>query len=103
MVGTGLVTAPAASASTNSAQLCQGASAALYYDYYKSDGTIATWSKTCSGDYSLNSRGYYLDPGGWSGYIWIDGAKYYFCDWQDGSISGRVTRIQMAASKIAEC
>ncbi|MEU3553955.1 hypothetical protein [Streptomyces fragilis] len=94
-----------ASASPQSVQLCQDSGAALKYKYYTSSGTIATWSKTCSGSYSLNSGGYSIYAGGWSGYVYFsDGTSSDFCDGETRYLGGRrVVKIYMAAAKIEEC
>lgn len=95
------IAAPAPAGASTSA-LCQ--SSYLVYKYWKSDGSIGSWSRNCSGDYSLNSKGYKLEPGGWSGYIdYSDGTWDYFCDFQNKWLGKRVVKITMAAAKIEYC
>ncbi|WP_030916640.1 hypothetical protein [Streptosporangium amethystogenes] len=90
------------SSSAASAAGCQ--SSQLVYKYWKTDTSIGTWSRNCSGDYPLNSLGYKLEPGGWSGYIdYSDGSWDYFCDFKDKWLSKRVVKIQMSAMKIGYC
>ncbi|MDW3846786.1 hypothetical protein NMK34_09220 [Micromonospora sp. BRA006-A] len=60
---------------------CQSIS--LHYRYYSGD-TIKDWFRNCSGSYSLNSKGFYLYPGPWSGYVrFASGYDYPFCDWEE--------------------
>ncbi|MFI7466826.1 hypothetical protein [Nonomuraea sp. NPDC049646] len=93
---------PPGSAAASASAWCQ--SSYLVYKYWKSDGSIGSWSKNCSGDYSLNSKGYKLEPGGWSGYIdYSDGTWDYFCDFQNKWLGKRVVKITMAAAKIEYC
>ncbi|GAA4232102.1 invasion protein IalB [Streptosporangium album] len=105
-VAAGLVLAPtAASASQSSALGCQGASATLHYYYYTSSGSIGDWTKNCSGSYSLNSAGFRLYSGGWSGYIsFNDSTTKRFCDWQDIPLNKkRVTGIYLSATRASWC
>ncbi|MEU8325971.1 hypothetical protein AB0C33_47050 [Nonomuraea sp. NPDC048881] len=96
-----IVATPGPAAASASAW-CQ--SSYLVYKYWKSDGTIGRWSQNCAGDHSLNSKGYKLEPGGWSGYIdYSDGTWDYFCDFQDKWLGKRVVNITMAAAKIEYC
>ncbi|MFE7753424.1 hypothetical protein [Streptomyces sp. NPDC057428] len=94
-----------AAASPQTAQKCQSSSAALKYNYYTSSGSIATWSKTCSGTYSLNSSGYSINANGWSGYVYFsDGAVSNFCDGETRYLGGRrVVKILMSAETIEPC
>ncbi|MEU8110496.1 hypothetical protein AB0C18_43015 [Nonomuraea muscovyensis] len=95
-------TATATATTSSSAALCQ--SSYLVYKYWKSDNTIGTWRKNCSGDYPLNSLGYKLEPGGWSGYIdYSDGSWDYFCDFRNKWLSKRVVKITMSPAKIEYC
>ncbi|MFJ8196548.1 hypothetical protein [Streptomyces sp. NPDC096152] len=55
---------------------------------------------------SLNSRGYRLFAGGWSGYVsHTDGSNTYFCDWQskDLSTKARVDGIYLSSTKASWC
>lgn len=103
----GLVLIPtAASASQSSVLGCQPASATLRYLYYKSDGSLGVWTKNCSGYHDLNSRGYRLEAGGWSGYIHFNNnTNKRFCDWQIVDLTSypRVIAIEMRATKTAGC
>jgi hypothetical protein len=86
-------------------QGCQATGAALHYTYYTSSGTRAIWSKTCSGVYPLNSRGYMLDAGGWSGYMFFAAEPpLRFCNqisyWLPND---RVVGIVMNTTRLPEC
>ncbi|MEU1464474.1 hypothetical protein ABZ467_27985 [Streptomyces sp. NPDC005727] len=101
----GGVPGAASAAQQGATQICQLPAATLHYKYYTSSGTIADWSKNCSGSYSLNSSGYSIQAGGWSGYVYFsDGTSSDFCDGQTRYLGGRrVIRIYMAEAKIEEC
>jgi hypothetical protein len=94
-------------AAANDIQGCQGAGAELSYIYYSPSGsnTLRSWVKNCSKRYSLNSEGYSLRSGGWSGYItFANGDTDYFCnDWHVPLSRQRVVEIVMASDRIYEC
>ncbi|MEV4169132.1 hypothetical protein [Nonomuraea sp. NPDC049709] len=77
----------------------------LEYDYRTSSGGRATWSRNCSGSYGLNSLGYELRAGGWSGQVlFSNGANVDFCDWDVIPLERyRVTHIYISATKTTYC
>ncbi len=102
----GVASSPSAASANEATTLgCQASSAALHYYYYTSSGSIADWSKTCSGYCSLNSRGYWIDAGGWSGYVdFSDGSWTYFCNNESLYLNQlRVVGIEMSPTKISYC
>jgi len=102
VAGMALAVTPAPATASSTALGCQ--TTTLVYKYWKADNTIGTWKKNCSGDYPLNSLGYKLEPGGWSGYIdYSDGSFDYFCDYQNKWLSKRVINITLSAAKIGYC
>ena len=96
------LTPSTALASTAAVTGCQDGATPLVYLYYSSNGEeILPWAKDCSGDYGLNSRGYSIHAGAWSGHYWADGAKIQFCNGQSFPLYyARITRIMISATKI---
>ncbi|MFC3499860.1 hypothetical protein ACFOOK_02555 [Micromonospora krabiensis] len=98
-VALGIALTPSVASASASAVMadCQAASAALRYRFYQSDGSIGSRTYDCSGDKSLNSRGYDLRAGGWSGIIYgTSGPITFFCDGETLPLNGqRVTGIWM--------
>ncbi|MBG6067015.1 hypothetical protein IW248_003302 [Micromonospora ureilytica] len=109
--GLTVASAPAASAAPAAsfeAQSCQSESRALHYYYWNSARTeILDWSRLCSGGYNLNSKGYGLSTGSWSGVVkFADGGILPFCPWQDRPFSSswpNVIRIEISASHASHC
>ncbi|MFE3635044.1 hypothetical protein [Streptomyces sp. NPDC059168] len=77
----------------------------LHYKYYTSSGTIADWSRHCEGSYSLNSGGYSIRAGEWSGYVYFkDGTSSNFCQGETRYLGGRrVIRIYMVHDTVEPC
>ncbi|MBC6462729.1 hypothetical protein [Actinomadura sp. HBU206391] len=103
-VALGVASVPGtASASESKVLGCQ--SSTFQYTYLNPNNSTSTWHTQCSGTYSFNSRGYWLLPGGWSGYITFSGgAREHFCDFGDKWLNYRVVvQITVAATKIPEC
>lgn len=81
----------------------------LQYRYYTSSGGIGLWTRSCSNTYSLNSYGYELKAGGWSGTVtFANGNKIEFCDFETWDLTGmrpagHVVQIWMSATKTDEC
>lgn len=81
----------------------------LQYTYYTSSGGLDLWTRSCSGTYSLNSYGYSLKTGGWSGTVkFANGTKILFCDWEDWDLTafrpyGHVVQIVMNVTKASWC
>lgn len=102
---------PAASAgpaASFEAQSCQSESRALWYYYWNSARTeILDWHRLCSGGYSLNSKGYGLSTGSWSGFVkFADGGRLLFCPWEDWTFDSswpNVVRIEISASHSSHC
>lgn len=98
--------ATALTASPASAGCGTNPKAALEYYYYNSDGiSMGVWTRNCSGDYPLNSRGDQLYAHGWSGIVvFSDTTTQGFCDSESYGLGGkRVTRIIMSANKVTHC
>ena len=88
---------------------CQSVS--LWYRYYSGD-LIKDWFRNCSGSYPLNSKGFYLSPGPWSGYVrFASGYDYPFCDNEEVDLefvskyfaAGNVKNIYMSPVKSPVC
>ncbi|WP_159000898.1 hypothetical protein [Streptomyces sp. SBT349] len=84
---------------------CQPVNVALYYWFYTSSGALDYRMYDCSGNKGLNSDGYAVDAGSWSGYVRFSGGSWtWFCDNEVLYLEGRrVVRLDIAASRITEC
>lgn len=92
---------PASAASGDVAAMgCQTTSAVLTYT------SGGTWSRNCSGTYSIGRSATRFSAGGWSGYVtypaWPDGHRE-FCDFQSFSIGSTVTSVTLYATKAPWC
>ncbi|MFF3755417.1 hypothetical protein ACFYYH_34125 [Streptomyces sp. NPDC002018] len=77
----------------------------MYYWFYTSSGDLDYRLFDCARRHNLNSRGYALDVGAWSGYVhFADGRRAYFCDGWLLDLNGRhVVGVEMAETRIPEC
>lgn len=103
----GVTAIPAAGASASQAAgICNpNPSVALTYYYYTTGGTVLNKKYNCTGNHTVNSDGFSIKPGGYSGYVYFkDGSDDYFCDWEQIYLgSKRVVKIHMAEARIEDC